>query len=129
MSQSPRATLDSRESIRRHVLAGLTTVVVLAGGVGGWAATTQISGAIIAAGSVVVDSNVKKVQHQTGGIVGELRVRDGVRVKEGDILLRLDDTITRASLAIVTKGLDELYARKARLQSERDGDDGRKIPR
>jgi HlyD family secretion protein len=69
----------------------------------------------------VVDSNVKKVQHPTGGIVGELRVRDGDRVKQGEIVVRLDDTVTRANLAIVTKGLDELAARKARLESERDG--------
>ena len=55
------------------------------------------------------------MQHPTGGVVGELRVRDGDRVKAGDILVRLDETVTRANLAIVTKGLDELYARKARL--------------
>ena len=61
------------------------------------------------------------MQHPTGGIVGELRVRDGDRVKHGDIVVRLDDTVTRANLAIVTKGLDELSARKARLESERDG--------
>jgi HlyD family secretion protein len=69
----------------------------------------------------VVDTNVKKVQHPTGGIVGELRVRDGDRVHAGDIVVRLDETVTRANLAIVTKGLDELMARKARLESERDG--------
>jgi HlyD family secretion protein len=77
---------------------------------------------------VVVDSNVKKVQHPTGGIVGELRVRDGDRVKQGDIVVRLDDTVTRANLAIVTKGLDELYARRARLESERDGAEAVKFP-
>ena len=98
-------------------------VIVLAGGVGGWAGTMKLSGALIAPGSIVVDSNVKKVQHPTGGIVGEVFVRDGDRVKQGDIVVRLDDTITRANLAIVTKGLDELTARKARLQSERDGAD------
>ena len=112
---------DSRRSINRHTLIGLVIVIVLAGGVGGWAGTMTLSGALIAQGSVVVDSNVKKVQHPTGGIVGELRVRDGDRVKQGDIVVRLDDTVTRANLAIVTKGLDELYARKARLESERDG--------
>ena len=96
-------------------------VAVLAGGFGGWASTAQISGALIAPGSVVVDSNVKKVQHPTGGVVGEVRVRDGDRVKAGDIVVRLDDTVTRANLAIVTKGLDELAARKARLEAERDG--------
>jgi HlyD family secretion protein len=82
-----------------------------------------ISGAVVASGSIVVDSNVKKVQHLTGGIVGELRVRDGDRVRAGDIVVRLDETVTRANLAIVTKGLDELTARKARLESERDGSD------
>jgi HlyD family secretion protein len=103
------------------MLAGLAIVIVLGGGVGGWAGTMTLSGALIAQGSVVVDSNVKKVQHPTGGIVGELRVRDGDHVKQGDIVVRLDDTVTRANLAIVTKGLDELSARKARLESERDG--------
>jgi HlyD family secretion protein len=119
---------DTRRSITRHCLAGLVIVIVLAGGVGGWAGTMTLSGALIAQGSVVVDTNVKKVQHPTGGIVGELRVRDGDRVKQGDIVVRLDDTVTRANLAIVTKGLDELYARKARLESERDGAASVKFP-
>ncbi len=112
---------SSRESIYRHLLAGALVVLLLAGGVGGWASTTQIAGALIAQGSVVVDSNVKKVQHPTGGVVGKLNVQDGDRVKAGDILVQLDDTITRANLAIVTKGLDELAARKSRLEAERDG--------
>ena len=94
---------------------------LLAGGVGGWAATTQLAGALIAQGSIVVDSNVKKVQHPTGGIVGKLFVRDGDHVKAGDILVQLDETVMRANLAIVTKGLDQLMARKARLEAERDG--------
>jgi HlyD family secretion protein len=96
-------------------------VLLLVVGVGGWAATVQISGALIAQGSIVVDQNVQKVQHPTGGIVGELRVRDGDRVKAGDILVRLDETVMRANLAIITKGLNELSARKARLEAERDG--------
>ena len=90
-------------------------------GVGGWAATTEFAGAVIAPGSLVVESNVKKVQHPTGGVVGELRVRDGDRVKAGDVVVRLDETVTRANLAIVTKSLDELAARQARLEAERDG--------
>ena len=123
MTQQPQKApqWDTRRSIKRHMIAGLIIVIVLAGGVGGWAGSMTLSGALIAQGSVVVDSNVKKVQHPTGGIVGELRVREGDRVKRGDVLVRLDDTVTRANLAIVTKGLDELYARKARLESERDG--------
>ncbi len=89
-------------------------------GVGGWATTTELSGAVIAPGSMVVDSNVKKVQHLTGGIVGELMVREGQHVRSGKVVLRLDETITRTNLAIVTKGLDEMTARQARLASERD---------
>jgi HlyD family secretion protein len=112
---------SSRESIHRHLLAGGLIVLLLAGGVGGWASTTQIAGALIAQGSIVVDSNVKKIQHPTGGVVGKLNVQDGDRVKANDVLVQLDDTVTRANLAIVTKGLDELGARKARLEAERDG--------
>jgi HlyD family secretion protein len=104
-------------------------VGVLAIGLGGWASTAEISGALIAQGSVVVDSNVKKVQHPTGGVVGEVRAHDGDRVKAGDILVRLDETVTRANLSIVTKGLNELYARKARLAAERDGADTLAVPR
>jgi len=112
---------SAQDSIHLHVIAGTVVVAVLTIGVGGWAATTDVSSALIAPGSIVVDSNVKKVQHPTGGIVGEVRVRDGDRVKSGDIVVRLDDTVTRANLAVVTKGLNELSARKARLEAERDG--------
>ena len=111
----------ARYSIRRHLIVGLAVVVLLAGGLGGWASTAQISGALIAPGSVVVESNVKKVQHPTGGVVGELRARDGDVVKAGDVVVRLDDTVTKASLAIVTKNLDGLLARGARLEAEQRG--------
>jgi HlyD family secretion protein len=111
----------ARASIRRHVVVGCAIVLFLAVGLGGWAATAEIAGALIAQGSLVVDSNVKKVQHLSGGVVGEVRAHDGDHVKAGDILVRLDETVTRANLAIITKGLTELYARKARLGAERDG--------
>ncbi len=117
----PTKSSPTRRSIRRNVLAGLTVFAVLIGGVGGWAGTTKLSGALIAAGQIVVDSNVKKVQHPTGGVIGELRVHDGDRVRVGDVVARLDPTVTQANLAIITKGLDELWARKARLAAERDG--------
>jgi HlyD family secretion protein len=118
-----KVTSATRRSMRRHLLVAVVVVSILIVGVGGWGATAVISGAVVASGSLVVDSNVKKVQHLTGGIVGELRVRDGDRVRAGDIVVRLDETVTRASLAIISKGLDELMARKARLESERDGSD------
>jgi hypothetical protein len=68
---------DEVSSIRHHVLGGLVIALTLTVGIGGWSATTELSGAVFAPGSIVVDSNVKKVQHLTGGIVGELLVREG----------------------------------------------------
>jgi len=118
----------ARRSIRLHLVAGLAVVAVLAGGLGGWASTQQISGALIAPGQIVVESNVKKVQHPTGGVVGELRARDGDVVKNGDIVVRLDDTVTKANLAIVTKNLDAALARAARLEAEQRGLDNIKFP-
>ena len=118
-----KAQSPAQRSIRSHLLGGLTVVALLAGGVGGLAATTELSGAVIAPGSLVVDSNVKKVQHPTGGVVGELRARDGDKVKAGDIVVRLDETITQANLAIVVKSLNELQSRLARLEAERDNVD------
>ena len=69
----------------------------------------------------MVDSNVKKVQHPTGGVVGEIRVRDGARVKAGDVVLRLDATVTQANVAIIAKSLQELTVRRARLLAEQSG--------
>ena len=115
-------------SLRRHILSGLIVVITLVAGIGGWAAYASISGAVIAQGSIVVESNIKKVQHKEGGIVGEIMVKQGQRVEAADLLLRLDDTLTRANLAILSKQLDELHARKARLQAERDGDDQISFP-
>jgi HlyD family secretion protein len=111
----------ARSSIRLHLIVGLAVVLVLAGGLGGWASTAQISGALIAPGAVVVESNVKKVQHPTGGVVGEVLARDGDLVKAGDVVVRLDDTVTKAGLAIVTKNLYGLWARGARLEAEQQG--------
>ena len=127
MNGPPRAGWSA--SIHRHIVVGCAVVAFLAIGLGGWASTAEISGALIAQGSLVVDSNVKKVQHPTGGVVGEVRVRDGDHVKAGDILVRLDETVTRANLAIVTKSLTELYARRARLAAERDGADSVAVPK
>jgi HlyD family secretion protein len=117
----PAPKKSARQSIRSHLMIGVGIVLVLAIGFGGWASTALISGALIAPGQIVVESNVKKVQHPTGGVVGEVRARDGDVVKAGDIVVRLDDTVTKANLAIVTKNLDAAQARAARLQAEQRG--------
>jgi HlyD family secretion protein len=111
---------DFGGALRRLAIVGGAGVALFAGTVGVWAVATTLSGAVVATGQFVVDGNVKKVQHQTGGIVGELRVHDGDRVEQDQILIRLDDTLTRSNLQIVTKQLDEFAARRARLQAERD---------
>jgi membrane fusion protein, type I secretion system len=115
--------MNPRQAIRQHILVSLVVVVLLVGGIGGWAATSEFAGAVIAQGQLVVDTNVKKVQHPTGGVVAELRVRDGDMVNLGDIVIKLDDTQTRANLAIVVKGLDEFAARRAREEAELEGKD------
>jgi HlyD family secretion protein len=98
----------------------LAVVAILVFGIGGWSAIAKISGAVIASGTIVVDNNIKKVQHPTGGIVGEIRVKNGDRVEPDQLLIRLDETQTRAALGIITSQLIELQGRKARLAAERD---------
>jgi HlyD family secretion protein len=120
--------LGELRSIRLNLLSGAVVALLLVGGVGVWASTTELAGAVLASGTIVVESSVKKVQHLTGGIVAELFVRDGKKVSVGDVLVRLDDTVLRANLAIVTKGIDDMTARKARLESERDGLDEIALP-
>jgi HlyD family secretion protein len=119
---------DPRRTIRKLNLTGLAITVLLIGGVGGWATTAQLAGAVIAPGTIVVESNVKKVQHPTGGVVGEILVKEGGAVDEGQLVLRLDDTVTRATLGAVRSQLDELMAREARLLAEREDADALVFP-
>jgi HlyD family secretion protein len=102
--------------------------VFIVAGIGVIGATTELAGAVIAPGTLVVQSNVKKVQHPSGGIVGELAVHDGSQAQAGELLIRLDATIAQANLAMVEKSLNELFARRARLDAERDGADALELP-
>jgi HlyD family secretion protein len=124
-----RQVTPALHSIQRYLIVGMIIVGFVVFGIGGWAATSELTGAVIGQGVVVVDSSVKKVQHATGGIVGELLVREGDRVQAGDILIRLDGTQTLANATIVTKSLDELLARQARLETERDNSDQVMFPK
>jgi HlyD family secretion protein len=124
---------DKKPSIHQQVLkqssvAGVAMIALFAGTIGLWAATSTLSGAVVAGGQFVVDTSVKKIQHATGGIVGELKVREGERVAQGDLLIRLDETVTRANLQVVSKQLDEYLGRQARLEAERDGASEVKMP-
>jgi HlyD family secretion protein len=110
-----------RAGVRGYILGGVAVIFIIFGGAGVWAARTEIAGAVIASGLVVVETSVKKVQHPTGGIVGEILAKNGDHVEAGDLLMRLDETVTRANLTMISKQIDELTVREARLKAERDG--------
>jgi HlyD family secretion protein len=118
---SEKDILAVRRSIRRHLLAGVAIALLAGAGAAGWATTTEIAGAVIAPGVLVVESNLKKVQHLSGGVVAELYVREGDHVEEGQRLMRLDDTQLRAAVAILSKDINQNTAVRTRLEAERDG--------
>jgi HlyD family secretion protein len=120
--------LPEEDGVVASTRLGLTAAVLLAGSIGVWAATANLAEAVLASGTVVVEGNVKKVQHPTGGVVGEIRVRDGDRVNGGDLVVRLDETLSRASLLVITRQIDELILRAARLMAERDRTESFAIP-
>lgn len=107
---------------------GLRVLVISLGVVGLWGTLVPLSAAIVVAGTLVVRSNVKKIQHPTGGIVSQILVGDGMHVREGDLLVRLDDTQVRASREVVTQQLNEARVRIIRLVAERDGADNLTLP-
>ncbi|MGP0591286.1 HlyD family type I secretion periplasmic adaptor subunit [Nitrospira sp. T9] len=108
-------------SLNRHIAVGLLLILILVGGVGGWAAVEEISGAVIAPGIIVVETKAKRVQHQEGGIIKEIRVQAGDLVKAGDLVVKLDDTVVQANLSMIMSELGELEAQEVRLIAERDG--------
>lgn len=113
--------VEEPDGIRANLILGLATTAMLVVGGGLWLGLTKIAGAVIAPATVVVESSVKKVQHQTGGTVGGIFAQDGDHVQAGDVLVRLDDTVTRSNLQIVTEDLDRANVRLARLEAERRG--------
>lgn len=117
-----RQLVRAPQSIRHHTLALAGAVAFLVGSIGIMGAATDMSGAVIASGSLVVESNVKKVQHPSGGVAKQLFVEDGSHVAKNDLLVRMDETVAQANLSAVTKTLWELEARRARLQAEREGE-------
>ena len=105
-------------SLKRHGWLGMVAVIGLMGGMVVWAAVTNISGAIIAPGTLMVESNAKQVQHAEGGIVAELLVRNEDEIEAGQLLARLDQTAIAAGLEISEAQLREAFAREARLTAE-----------
>jgi HlyD family type I secretion membrane fusion protein len=107
--------------IRSRVAAAVVLAIGLIGGCGGWAVYAQLTGAVIAQGKVAVRKQVKLIQHRDGGIVGEILVANGDSVAAGEVLIRLDETQTKAELGVLKGQLAELQGRRARHVAERDG--------
>ena len=101
-----------------YIRFGIFCVALLAGGLGGWAATAKLKGAVISSGHLRVESQRQVVQHLDGGIVGEILVREGDLVAAGEVLIRLDGATLRSELAVLESQLYELMARRGRLTAE-----------
>ncbi|CTQ48910.1 Type I secretion system membrane fusion protein PrsE [Jannaschia donghaensis] len=127
--KSPAAIAPPKWSVARPMMIGVIGLAILLGGFGTWAVMANISGAIISSGRVAVDSNRQVVQHPDGGVVTEILVREGDRVKEGDVLVRLDPVNLRSEMEILRDQLLEIAARTVRLMAERDELDTLDFPR
>lgn len=114
-------------SITVPAAVGILALAVLVLGLGLWSVRTELAGAIISQGVIEVQSNRQVVEHPDGGVVGEIFVRDGDAVAQGDMLLRLDDTFLASEKTIVESQLFELLARMTRLEAERDGADAAEL--
>lgn len=113
------ASAEYAKEARKLIRAGLAVLAVLVFGIGLWMVVTPLSGAVIASALVKIDMNRKTVQHQEGGIVKEVLVRDGSRVEAGQVLLVLDDVRVDATNELLRTQLDGELAKAARLDAER----------
>jgi HlyD family secretion protein len=118
----------ARWSFERELRRGLRVLVVALVLGGGWMVFVPLAGAVVVPGNLVVQSNVKAIQHPTGGVVADINVQNGSHVQAGDLLIRLDATQAQAALQVVSKQLDEVRAKLGRLAAERDGLDHFDVP-
>jgi len=116
------------ESMRSAAVAGWAIIIIFFGGFGGWAMTAPLHGAIVAQAFVKVEGNRKSVQHLDGGIVKELRVKEGDRVNAGDVLIVLDDTQARAEYNVLWQQFLVLRATEERLKTELAGGSALVVP-
>jgi len=105
---------------RKPIIAGVAITVGFVATFGAWAAFAPIVSAVIAPGVVRVEGQRKTIQHLEGGIVSEILVRDGERVEQGQVLVRLDDTQPQANLKLLRGRFLVAKALEARLMARRD---------
>lgn len=115
------AANDVRPSNRGPIMVGFAVAASFFVAFGAWAALAPLKSAVIAQGLVIVEGQRKTVQHLEGGIVGQILVREGDRVTEGQILIRLDDKQSRASLKLLRGRSLAARVLEARLIARRDG--------
>jgi HlyD family secretion protein len=120
--------INTNRSLRRLQLAGYTSVFVMVGVVGSWAALSQLNGAVIAPATIVAETYSKKIQHRDGGTVKAINVKDGDLVQAGEPLVVFDDTDAKSDLAIITSLLDESLAKRSRLEAQRERADAVTYP-
>jgi len=108
------------DSIKHVALAGWLIIAVFFGGIGAWATTAPLNGAVVANAVVKVDGNRKSIQHLDGGIVKELHVKEGDKVNAGDVLVVLDETQARAEFDVLSQEYVVLRATETRLLTELD---------
>lgn len=105
-----------RRTRRAWLVIGALAVILLL-----MASVLRVGGAVIGMGSVSVETRVNTIQHPSGGVLTEMLVREGQRVAAGQPLLRLDTSISAAGAQSARLTADDLAARRARLEAERDG--------
>src|SRR5437588_1332469 len=105
-------------SAKGPVFLGLGILLLWFGCFGVWAALAPLNGAVVAAGTFVATGQNKLVQHLEGGIVKDIRVREGDLVDTSQVVLRLDDTASKAKLRQLMLKQYRLQAVCARLAAE-----------
>lgn len=118
---SAREVPPPKHSARGSIIMGLIVLAAFFGGIGGWAAYAPLNGAVVAHAVVKVEGNRKSIQHLDGGIVKELKAREGDRVETGQTVIVLDDTQARATVIMLAQQYDVYRCQEARLLAERDG--------
>jgi HlyD family secretion protein len=113
--EEPATRLARRTRFAGLLLGGLLLCLLVL------ATLLHVEGAVMGSGEVTVESSVKTISHPSGGVLAEVLVRNGDRVRQAQPLLRLDTSVSSIGSSAAETGLVELTARRARLEAERDG--------